>query len=76
MCLKIKCKYCGDIFESDSIARRVCDKPDCRSKRRGTRTKSLVCKVCDNPIPIGSGRRKYCSPDCETVGKKALEKIW
>jgi hypothetical protein len=77
MCIKIKCKVCGEIFESPSIARTVCDKSECKKHSRYTpRTKELRCKICNAIIPVGSKRSKYCSKDCHDIAHKAFEKTW
>jgi len=68
MCIKIKCRACGDVFASTSIARVVCDKPGCRGfSRHPARTKVIPCAECGKPVPVGSRRRKYCSPKCAGV---------
>ena len=77
MCIKRKCKYCGEIFNSTHIVRTVCDNPICKAKSRGQiRTIELFCKTCGAIIPLGCRRHKYCSDECFNIGKKKVKKIY
>ena len=77
MCIKRKCKYCGEIFTHPNIARTVCDKQECKDRSHGRiRKHNLVCLTCGKLIPTGSCRHKYCSDECLKIGQKANSKIW
>ena len=77
MCIKRKCKYCGEVFTHPNIARTVCDKQECKDRSHGRiRKHNLVCLTCGKLIPTGSCRHKYCSDECQHIGQKANSKIW
>jgi hypothetical protein len=77
MCIKRKCKYCGEIFTHPNIARTVCDKQECKNRSRGRiRKHDLVCVTCGKLIPIGSCRHKYCSDECSEIGHKEIVKSY
>jgi hypothetical protein len=67
MCIKIHCRICGDIINTTSLSRTRCDKPECRQRRHDPRKSVLICKECGGVIPVGSGRRYYCSEDCNRI---------
>jgi len=75
MCIKRKCKYCGELFYHKNIARSVCDKPECRGRSHGSvRKHILICVTCGKLIPTGSCRHKYCSDECQKIGGAELSR--
>ena len=75
MCIKRKCKYCGEVFTHKNIAVTVCDNPVCKAQSHGTiRTKEILCKTCGKPVPFGSGRYRYCSDECQKIGGAELSR--
>jgi hypothetical protein len=64
--VNIKCKQCGNIFQSLKChSRKFCSK-DCKYKNQICET-TLCCKGCKQYFKIKSSkakRRQYCSPKC------------
>jgi predicted nucleic acid-binding Zn ribbon protein len=74
MSITRKCIVCGDMFTSSDLRVRKCGKASCKPRQtKWTRVEHL-CQVCNQPIPVGSGRRTYCSAECSRLANIELDK--
>ena len=68
------CIVCGDTFTSADLRVRKCGKASCKPRQTTWTRKAHLCQVCNAPIPIGSGRRTYCSAECARLASNELDK--
>lgn len=69
-----KCIVCGEVFTSTDLRIRKCGKATCKPRQTKWARAEHPCQVCNAPIPVGSGRRTYCSAECARVAALALDK--
>ena len=70
-----QCIVCGETFETNDLRVCKCGKESCKPRLKIWSRRELLCQVCGTPIPVGSGRRTYCSAECSRLASLELDKL-
>jgi predicted nucleic acid-binding Zn ribbon protein len=79
MCISAICEFCKKPYPITDMRKTSCENPECREKAK-FRHKHLWmrperhCKYCGDVIKVGSGMRKYCSPDCYKLDRNKIKR--